>query len=160
MHLAPVFTIHGMKQLHLFDSNEEPEKILETPQLTYDQNPYLGPASPHMGYKKYIKSKDWANKSRFAKYKRDYKCQQCGRKGLLHTHHLNYDSLYHERLDDVKVLCEKCHPSADLIREYNSSLDTWASKNYGEDYYLYIDEARLEDEFDEWIEWKESEDDY
>ena len=113
-----------------------------------------------MGYKQYIKSEEWSNKRRYALYKADYRCQKCGRRATsLEVHHKHYDTLYRERLEDVQVLCVSCHHSADSDREHWTALETWAHKVYGECWYDH-DETRIQEEFDEWLEWKEREDDY
>lgn len=36
-------------------------------------------------------------------------CERCGSKALLQVHHKNYASLFNESLDDLEVLCAKCH---------------------------------------------------
>ena len=149
-----------MKQLTLFGKN----KLSETegnaaPKKQTTFNPYLGPKSPSMGYRKYLKSEEWQSKRLFAIKAAKYKCQRCGRIKKLEVHHKDYESLYHERLKDVEVLCTNCHPIADSEREYETAYETYAYKKYGDDWYKFDDEW-LQDEFDEWYENKLEEDDY
>ena len=61
----------------------------------------------------YLQSRHWA---RFrAKAKRYYgnKCARCFRYGIngvtIDVHHLSYERLWHERLEDVQLLCRECH---------------------------------------------------
>ncbi|WP_156932986.1 HNH endonuclease [Desulfonatronum lacustre] len=140
-----------MKQLKLFGDNKE-ENVTETKKRVF--NPYLGPKSPPMGYNKYIKSDEWKNKRIYALKAAGYKCQKCGITGRLEVHHLDYDSsLYHERLNDVEVLCRRCHQIADSEREYETAYESYAYKIYG-DYWVEHDDERLREEFDEWYERK------
>jgi hypothetical protein len=45
-----------------------------------------------------------------------------------------------------------------MERAYDNAFVTWASKKYGEECWLYMDEMMLMEEFDEWLEWKENND--
>ena len=60
-------------------------------------------------YKKYIKSKEWMEKSRtFIKFV-GCRCEECGTKNDLGCHHITYKNLGFESQDDIKVLCWKHH---------------------------------------------------
>lgn len=37
------------------------------------------------------------------------KCEVCGTTKALQVHHASYENLFHESLDDLQVLCNKCH---------------------------------------------------
>ena len=102
---------------------------------------------------------EWRSKRRFAIKAAKYKCQRCGGIEKLEVHHKDYDSLYHERLKDVEVLCLSCHPIADSEREYETAYETYAYKKYGDDWWKY-DSEWLQDEFDVWYENQLEEDDY
>lgn len=70
-------------------------------------------------YHEYIQSKEWKAKAKAAKYRAGYRCEQCGTmkpEHLLHTHHLTYERLGHERKSDLKVLCNECHAEEHGIR--------------------------------------------
>lgn len=60
-------------------------------------------------YSEYINSKRWATKREeaFAHYGR--KCSECGTSFRLQVHHLNYKTLFSERMQDLRVLCNDCH---------------------------------------------------
>ena len=143
-----------MKQLKLFEPNlpdDTPEKIDEKSINFYFQP--LGKPSPVMGYEKYIQSEEWKAKATFARQKRNYTCQRCGKKNcIIEVHHKNYDCLYEEYLNDVEVLCEKCHLIADEEREYNTAFRTWADNKYGDIWYSFSIEMQdsMDEEFDEW----------
>lgn len=63
-------------------------------------------------YKKYLESNEWANKKEQIYNKRGKKCIICGSEYNLNVHHLNYETIYCEEINDfynVIVVCEKCH---------------------------------------------------
>ena len=60
-------------------------------------------------YQEYIQSDKW-------KFKRDlvllfwqHRCSMCGRGVNLHVHHRTYKRLGNEQLNDLVVLCDRCH---------------------------------------------------
>ena len=59
-------------------------------------------------YQKYLKSEDWL-KRRNELIKAKGECRMCGTKKRLLCHHLNYNCLGTETLDDVWVVCLRCH---------------------------------------------------
>lgn len=60
-------------------------------------------------YLSYLRSAEWQSK-RSQVIARDGCCQSCGRKkAKMHVHHLTYDRLYNELLEDLQLLCEACH---------------------------------------------------
>ena len=60
-------------------------------------------------YKEYIKSAAWYQK-RLARLKKDkYTCQKCGDTEFLEVHHLTYDNLGDEPMEDLVCLCRACH---------------------------------------------------
>jgi hypothetical protein len=92
------------------------------------------------------------------------------------VHHLTYERFGHERMDDLRVLCKRCHDEADEKREAevrarsdqawddacersdNRAYDTYMTKKYGERYDL-IEHERHRDEFDDWREKKRDRED-
>jgi 5-methylcytosine-specific restriction endonuclease McrA len=57
----------------------------------------------------YLKSDHW-KQLRIEKLKQqNYQCEKCGEQRYLDVHHEAYHSLYNVRLDDLQVLCRKCH---------------------------------------------------
>ena len=63
-----------------------------------------------MGYKDYLKTKEW-KLLRNEKYKKSrYTCSICGSKEKLNVHHLFYRSdLADTKPSDLRVLCGRCH---------------------------------------------------
>lgn len=60
-------------------------------------------------YRKFLKSEFWKELSA-RKKSMVRKCQECGRKDRLQAHHVIYrDNWYETRLEDLRVLCRKCH---------------------------------------------------
>jgi len=60
-------------------------------------------------YRIFLKSKFWVRLSGMAKLKAG-RCERCGSKKELESHHWRYRSDWYEtRLDDLEVLCGKCH---------------------------------------------------
>ena len=62
-----------------------------------------------LDYQEYIQSEKW-------KFKRDlvllfwqHRCSMCGRSVNLHVHHRTYKRLGNEQLNDLVVLCDRCH---------------------------------------------------
>jgi len=68
-----------------------------------------------VNYKTYLQSAEWRLK-REERLKLDrYTCQQCGataKEYRLEVHHLNYERLGSERMEDLQTLCIVCHPIA------------------------------------------------
>jgi hypothetical protein len=62
-----------------------------------------------MNYTEYINSEAWAQ-VRWRKLKEvGYKCEECNRKWELDVHHLTYERLGSEKMNDLIVLCKRCH---------------------------------------------------
>lgn len=60
-------------------------------------------------YHEYIVSPAWYKK-RDERLKIDNKCcQRCGAKTNLNVHHLTYERLGHEKMEDLITLCQDCH---------------------------------------------------
>src|SRR6056297_3246105 len=59
-------------------------------------------------YKKYIKSAKWQKKRILKLNEIDY-CEMCGSTENLHVHHLTYEHFKNEHMEDLQVLCKKCH---------------------------------------------------
>lgn len=67
--------------------------------------------SKYVDYKKYISSKEWKEKKEEVFNQRGKECEQCGYQYRLHVHHLTYERLGNERLEDLQILCFQCHMS-------------------------------------------------
>ena len=65
-------------------------------------------------YEAHINSLEWKLFRLTVFASRGTNCEACGLSdsGQRHVHHLHYRNLGHEKLEDVKVLCEVCHQKA------------------------------------------------
>lgn len=114
-----------------------------------------------VSWSKYIKSPEWKRKADSIRRQAGNKCQHCGAGNTpLEVHHLTYDRIGHEEDEDLVALCKSCHRIADVMRTrkiqgaramraYESAVDTYASKKYGDDWYA-MDLYEIYEEFDEW----------
>ena len=71
-------------------------------------------------YKRHIGSKQWRTTKQRLLLERGAQCQRCGRGPPLTLHHKTYERFGRERDDDLELVCEECHPVADLQRAANS----------------------------------------
>ena len=67
----------------------------------------------------YMQSEKW----RALKFSRlmiaQYKCESCGSFHNLNLHHITYERLTQEALEDVAILCEECHTKLHSILGYD-----------------------------------------
>jgi 5-methylcytosine-specific restriction endonuclease McrA len=87
------------------------------------------------------------------------RCELTDEVTMLEVHHLTYERLGHEDLDDLQVLCPPCHVIADAERAQETQndlefrrLDGWATKVYGPDWENDPGYADAEEAFEEWLE--------
>ncbi len=62
-----------------------------------------------MDYYEYLQSPEWRELRRAVWRRCGGVCERCRQEPMQHTHHLTYERLFHERLTDLKGLCEFCH---------------------------------------------------
>lgn len=62
-------------------------------------------------YQKYLKSSKWKKKRQELFDLKGEACEQCGFEYYLHVHHLNYENFGDEKLEDLQILCHRCHLS-------------------------------------------------
>jgi 5-methylcytosine-specific restriction endonuclease McrA len=60
-------------------------------------------------YKKYLKSASWRLKKQELFNIVGRNCEKCGSKKNIEVHHLHYKNIFKEKIEDLKVLCDKCH---------------------------------------------------
>jgi 5-methylcytosine-specific restriction endonuclease McrA len=113
-------------------------------------------------YEKHIHSTQWKNTRKAILKMRD-RCEGCGTKHFLEVHHKTYERLGRELTSDLEVLCKTCHEKADRERaqegiarsaraKFAAGLDTYGTKKYGEDWQERLDEDRVAEEFETWLE--------
>ena len=60
-------------------------------------------------YEQYIQSEEWQASRKLILERDDYQCTMCGSNKTLQIHHITYENLYHENMNDLIVLCADCH---------------------------------------------------
>ncbi len=114
-------------------------------------------------YNEYLQSEEWQAIRRRAIEHACGVCEECGETESLEVHHLHYETLGHESISDLQVLCPLCHAEADdERREENqrqfdedrleSRAEGWAYKVYGSDWHLTRDMNEIIDKFQEWLD--------
>ena len=78
--------------------------------------------SRHWKYVKkvYINSAEWRKFAWRARMHYKHTCQRCGATSFLHVHHLHYETIGQESIEDVTVLCRVCHADEHGITEVAS----------------------------------------
>lgn len=118
--------------------------------------------TPHSAaYRKYINSREWAARREIALALADNRCEVCGWDvPPLEVHHITYDRMGAERNADLLVVCPSCHKIEDAKRKtqvassrWNTRLDAWATRRYGEDWQAFKDARDVDEEFRDWLEW-------
>lgn len=77
-----------------------------------------------MTYEEYINSSQWKDK-RLRRLRKDkFRCRTCWNEDNLQVHHLTYERLGHEEIDDLITLCRECHEAITNVirgRRYDNS---------------------------------------
>ena len=60
-------------------------------------------------YQKYLLSKAWKAKAAKRMRMDDHRCVRCGSAKNLAVHHITYDRLFCEPMDDLITVCNNCH---------------------------------------------------
>lgn len=66
-------------------------------------------ALEHISYGDYLETAHWRRIRFAAIWAAGGRCQLCRSEKDLQVHHNNYDCLFHERPEDLAVLCGQCH---------------------------------------------------
>jgi len=125
-------------------------------------------------YIAHLKSKEWAVKRQEKLESVNYSCDRdvglnyqtgpdgilrrisdCPSDSTLEVHHLRYDNLGNEPLEDLTVLCgfhhKLEHQNLSARKQYEKGLDTYASKKYGEDWEYEYGYEEVAEEFELWL---------
>ena len=73
------------------------------------EDPTMAPGSPPAKYTEYLKCPQWKLIRRLAIEAAGGRCRLCNSTKAIEVHHRTYERVYHERLDDLTVLCGECH---------------------------------------------------
>ena len=60
-------------------------------------------------YAAYLSSPEWRNKKRERLQKDGFQCQICGSAKNLNVHHITYENVPWEEMDDLMTVCQSCH---------------------------------------------------
>ena len=71
-----------------------------------------GSTSWWRNYSRYLVTRRWQARRRLVLMRDGGRCRRCGRRGN-QVHHLTYERVGHEHLDDLVLLCGPCHAAAD-----------------------------------------------
>jgi len=64
-------------------------------------------------YHCYLQSAEWKEKRRQVWRRAKGRCEGCKAQAKeMHIHHLTYDRIYNESLDDLRLYCRACHLDA------------------------------------------------
>ncbi|MFA6128818.1 MAG: HNH endonuclease signature motif containing protein [Bacteroidales bacterium] len=82
--------------------------------------------SRYYKYQEYLLSPEWKDKRTLVLQRDNNICQSCKEQPAEQVHHLTYDNLFNEPLEDLQALCCKCHDkihSLDFYRALESALN-------------------------------------
>lgn len=112
-------------------------------------------------YKDALKSEHWKGIRKLAHERAKGMCEQCRKYPATSTHHKHYDTLGHERLEDVLALCDLCHIFAEEQRKeeqeerrWNNRVEAWAKKAFGSGWLRYPGPVVAESRFRAWLKKK------
>lgn len=60
-------------------------------------------------YREYLESPEWKEKRTAVMERCNYWCEDCRRERAVHVHHLTYERIYNEDLEDLIGVCKSCH---------------------------------------------------
>ena len=86
-------------------------------------------------YQKYIRSKEWDAKRQEKLEACNHRCEcegGCYRKAT-QIHHLHYDTLGNESMEDLQALCPKCHMKKSGVREFYGSVPRYCCQTEPKD---------------------------
>lgn len=67
-------------------------------------------------YNEYLCSEHWRKRRNRSLVLANFRCKECGYNRNLQVHHLNYKNLWHEKDEDLEVLCRSCHKHIHKIK--------------------------------------------
>ena len=60
-------------------------------------------------YKRYLASREWATKREAVRQRSHNTCERCEILPQCAVHHLTYERIGHELIEDLQAICEPCH---------------------------------------------------
>lgn len=101
-----------MKKRGCFDSSQanhrefKRKKKIKARPKTNTKEKYWARSIPYVDY---LKSEHWIRKKKQALKFYHNECSVCKSREYLQVHHLNYDNLGYESMNDLTILCKECH---------------------------------------------------
>jgi len=68
--------------------------------------------SVNEAYQAYLNSPEWRAKRQDVLALAGYRCVACGKTIDLEVHHITYERIYRELVNDLLALCQNCHKEA------------------------------------------------
>lgn len=78
--------------------------MFDNPDLVYEDTD-----ASYTNYAKYLNSVHWKNTRKKKLIQTEFRCEKCGSREKLQVHHLTYENIGAEYLEDLQVLCASCH---------------------------------------------------
>lgn len=72
-------------------------------------------------YDDYLASDKWREKRQRVLQRDGFKCFACGSDVDLNVHHLTYERIYQERIEDLVTLCRSCHRAYHVVSKLSES---------------------------------------
>ena len=97
-------------EFELYRLEEYRENVSFDKKLIYESVSYSNYlTSPKGKYHQYLFTPEWKEKRELAFQRDNYTCQECKKHPAIHAHHLTYDRIYHEKIEDLQSVCAECH---------------------------------------------------
>lgn len=74
-------------------------------------------------YKAYLASRDWALKKEAIRERSGDTCERCHVRPHQSTHHVTYEHIGNEPLEDLLAVCNPCHEYLSAKRDHDPALD-------------------------------------
>jgi len=82
-------------------------------------------------YHKYLASREWAVKKQAVRERCGGVCERCTARPMDHVHHLTYERIGAERLEDLQGLCEQCHEFVSGVTQVDPALQPKPTNSSG-----------------------------
>lgn len=79
--------------------------------------------SDKFDYQRYLASREWASKKEAIRARCEGFCERCGVRPYESTHHLTYERIGNELLEDLLAVCNWCHEFISAKSDYDPKED-------------------------------------
>lgn len=89
-------------------------------------------------YQRYLASREWAVRREVVRARSGGRCERCIRRPMNAVHHLTYERIGRESLEDLQAICNVCHAFLSGKTEYDplENEAKWIANQDGVDLYL------------------------